>query len=102
MKYVYLIQSLGDSHYKIGVSINPKRRMIILQTGHPHKLKLVDKYQSEFAYQIEKILHRRYKHLHTEGEWFYMDISNEVNFKKECQQIEENIVFLKKNGNVFL
>ena len=102
MKYIYLIQSLEDSYYKIGVSKHPKKRIKELQTGNSSELKLVDTYQSEFAHQIEKTLQRRYSHLQKEGEWFDMSISNEVSFRKECQLIEENLVLLKKSGNVFI
>ena len=63
MKYIYLIQSLEDSYYKIGVSKHPKKRIKELQTGNSSELKLVDTYQSEFAHQIEKTLQRRYSHL---------------------------------------
>ena len=102
MKHIYLIQSLENSHYKIGVSKHPIKRIKELQTGNSSELKLVDTYQSEFAHQIEKALQRRYSHLHKEGEWFDMSISNEVSFRRECQQIEENLVLLKKSGNVFI
>jgi predicted GIY-YIG superfamily endonuclease len=102
MKYVYLIQSLEDSRYKIGVSKHPKKRISQLQTGNSSKLKLIESYNSEFAYQIEKTLQRRYSYLRKEGEWFDMSISNEVSFIEECRKIETNIIFLKKNGNVFI
>ena len=102
MKHVYLIQSLENSYYKIGVSRNPKRRIKELQTGNSSELKLVESYQSEFADKIERTLQRRYSHLRKEGEWFDMGISNEVSFIKECQKIEETFVFLKKNNNVFI
>jgi len=102
MKYVYLIQSLENSYYKIGVSKHPKKRIKELQTGNSSELKLIEVYQSEFAHQIEKTMQRRYTHLKKEGEWFDLSITNEVSFIKECQQIEENMVFLKKSGNVFI
>lgn len=102
MKSIYLIQSLEDSRYKIGVSKHPKKRVKQLQTGNSSELKLVEAYQSELAYQIEKSLQRRYSHLKKEGEWFDMSISNEVTFLKECQQIEEILIALKKSGNVFI
>jgi len=102
MKYVYLIQSLEDSRYKIGVSKNPQKRMKQLQTGNSSELKLIESYPSELAYQIEKTLQRRYSYLKREGEWFEMSISHEVNFLKECQQTEETISILKKSGNVFI
>jgi hypothetical protein len=102
MKYIYLIQSLENSYYKIGVSKHPKKRLKQLQTGNSSELKLVEIYQSEFAHQIEKTLQRRYLHLHKEGEWFDMGISNEVSFIQECQKIEETLIFLKKNNSVFI
>ncbi len=102
MKYVYLIQSLEDSYYKIGLSKHPKKRVKELQTGNSSELRLVDMYQSEFANLIEKTLQRRYSHLRKEGEWFDMGISNEVSFINECKQIEETLALLKKNGNVFI
>jgi hypothetical protein len=102
MKYIYLIQSLENSYYKIGVSKNPQRRIKELQTGNSSELKLVESYQSEYADKIERTLQRRYSHLRKEGEWFDMGISNEVSFRKECQKIEETLTFLKKNNNVFI
>lgn len=102
MKHVYLIQSLEDSTYKIGVSKHPTRRLSALQTGNPSKLKLVKSYESEFAHKIEKSLQRRYSYLKKEGEWFDMSIINEVTFLKECEDIENNIILLKKSGNVFI
>ena len=102
MKYIYLIQSLEEGYYKIGVSRKPTKRIQQLQTGNSSPLKLIDTYQSELADKIERILQRRYSHFHKEGEWFDLSISEEVNFRKECQKIEETIVFLKKNDNVFI
>jgi predicted GIY-YIG superfamily endonuclease len=102
MKYVYLIQSLENSYYKIGVSKHPQKRINELQTGNSSKLKLIEMYQSEFANSIEKTLQRRYSHLRKEGEWFEMSISNEVTFINECKKIEDNFKFLKKNNNVFI
>jgi len=85
MKYIYLIQSLENSFYKIGVSKHPKQRILELQTGNSSKLKLVEIYQSKFAHTIERTLQRRYSYLRKEGEWFDMLISNEVSFISECQ-----------------
>ena len=102
MKYIYLIQSLENSYYKIGVSKHPKKRIKELQTGNASELRLIDTYQSEYANKIEKTLQRRYSHLRKEGEWFDMGISNEASFIEECRKIEETLSFLKKNDNVFI
>jgi len=102
MKYIYLIQSLEEGYYKIGVSKNPTKRLQQLQTGNSSPLKLIDTYQTEFADKIEKILQRKYLHFHKEGEWFNLSITEEVNFHKDCQKIEGTITYLKQNGNVFI
>lgn len=102
MKYVYLIQSLEDGYYKIGISKNPQKRIKQLQTGNSSELKLIVFYQSDIANKIENVLHNRYSHFRKEGEWFDLSIINEITFKEECEKIEENVNFLKKSDNVFL
>lgn len=102
MKHIYLIQSLEDSYYKIGVSKNPKRRVNQLQTGNSSKLKLIESYPSEYANVIEKTLQRRYAYLRREGEWFDLSLLNEISFINECKKIEESLIVLKKSSNVFI
>jgi predicted GIY-YIG superfamily endonuclease len=58
MRYIYLIQSLENSHYKIGISNNPQRRIKELQTGNSSQLRLVEVYQSEYAEKIERALQK--------------------------------------------
>lgn len=102
MKYVYLIQSLENSYYKIGISKNPQRRIKQLQTGNSSKLKLIEIYPSHHANVIEKTLQRRYSHLRKEGEWFDLSLLNEISFKDECKKLDELYNLLKKSGNVFI
>jgi type I site-specific restriction-modification system R (restriction) subunit len=102
MKYIYLIQSLEEGYYKIGVSKNPSKRIEQLQTGNASKLKLIDTFQSKKADKVERILQRRYSHFHKNGEWFELSIGQEVSFRKDCQLIEETLGFLEKNNNVFI
>lgn len=102
MNKVYLIQSTENSYYKIGVSKHPQKRLVEHQTSNPSLLKLIDTYPSNLAYQIEKVLHRKYSHVKKEGEWYDLGVLNEVSFKSECSKIEENLLFLKKNNNVFI
>jgi predicted GIY-YIG superfamily endonuclease len=94
MKYVYLIQSLENSYYKIGISKHPQKRLRENQTGNPSPTKLIDVYESEIANKIERILQRRYSYAKRQSEWFDLLISIEVTFKKECKQIEENLILL--------
>lgn len=102
MKFIYLIQSLEEGYYKIGISKHPQKRLKELQTGNSSELKLIETYQSDYANQIETALHNRYHHMNKEGEWFDMSIQEESSFINECKKIEEMLIFLKKNGNIFV
>jgi len=102
MKYIYLIQSLENGYYKVGVSKHPQKRMLELQTGNSSILKLICIYKSKFAHQIERAIQRRYEYLHKEGEWFDLSLQEELSFNKDCQLIEQNLTILKKSGNVFI
>lgn len=102
MKYIYLIQSLENSYYKIGVSKHPQKRVKEHQTGNPSPTKLIEVYPSDLAYVIEKALHRRYSYARKEGEWFDLSVAIEVSFINECKKIEENLDFIEKNGTVFI
>ena len=102
MRYIYLIKSVEDSCYKIGISKHPNKRLSQLQTGNSADLKLIDVYPTELANQIEGTLHRKYSHIHKNGEWFDGSIEIEVSFIKECKRIEETLKMLKQSGNVFI
>jgi len=102
MKYVYLSQSLENSYYKIGISKHPQKRLSENQTGNPSKTQIIHMFKSEFPYLVETAIHRRYEGFRKNGEWFDLSIEVEVNFLSYCRQIEENLEFLRKSGNVFI
>ena len=85
-----------DSLYKIGVYINPKRRVKEIQTGNSNKVELVCEYETDKPYLIEKVLHNRYSHLLEHGEWYVLSLEDEIEFNNNCKKIEENLNFLKK------
>lgn len=72
--YLYAISS--DSRYiKFGVGGRPVKRLIELQVGSPHDLKLLGEifaYDSEPAFELERIVHRALRTYHVRGEWFQM------------------------------
>jgi len=93
---------LENSYYKIGVSKHPQKRLLEHQTGNSSELKLIETFETELAFQIEGVLHRRYSHLKKNGEWYNFSIKDQQSFLKECKQIEENLGILNKNLNVFI
>lgn len=102
MNQVYIIQKLTDSTFKIGVSKNPKQRLKAVQTGNDSPLKLLATHPSEYAYKIEKTLQRQFSYCKKNGEWFNISLVEALGFVEMCQKIEENIIILKKSGNVFI
>ena len=100
--YIYLIQNLETSRYKIGVSKNPKKRIKQLQTGSGEELKLIHTFETDNARKIESALHNMYRQHKTMGEWFNLSLSEEHVFIKECTKINENINYLKNQGNIFI
>lgn len=102
MKYVYLIQSLDDGFFKIGVSKHPHKRLEQMQTSNHCKLKLVASYRSQFANMIEKTLHSKYLIYRKRGEWFELSLENEVSFIGDCETIHNNISYLYDNNNIYI
>lgn len=94
---------------KIGLSNNSKKRIKQIQTGCPYQINLVKVFRSEIAGKIEKILHRHFRtrkvdhqEYNLTGEWFQLDIDQIINFENICDEIQNNIFYLKKYNNPFL
>ena len=62
----YFIYNEEAGTVKIGRGVDPIRRLANLQTGSTSKLKLLAVINED----CEAILHRRFAHLRTTGEWF--------------------------------
>jgi hypothetical protein len=96
------MQSLEEGYYKIGISKNPSKRIEQLQTGNASELKLIAVYPTEIYSLIELTLKNRYTVARRRGEWFKLNLEDEQSFVNVCKKIEEDIMFLKRNGNVFI
>lgn len=102
MDKIYLIKSLNEGVYKIGVSKNPWKRLQEVQTGNPSPIEILYLYETENAYKIETALHNRYSHFNTHGEWFELSIKEDFSFLETCASIEKMIINLKEMGNPFI
>ena len=110
---IYLIHCKVINLYKIGISINPRKRLKQLQTGTPYELSILYLHESECAYKIEKILHNKFASKKVAenfrfdferliGEWFELSTKDVLSFEDNCKKIEETIEILKKSGNPFV
>lgn len=70
--YIYVIASGPEGPVKVGLAIDPDRRLKEIQTGHPVRLAIFAERQvkASLVRQIEHECHVRLKDLRSNGEWF--------------------------------
>jgi hypothetical protein len=66
--YIYFIQAKDGGPVKIGWTIDPERRLKVLQSASPHKLVLRKVVRG--SQRLEHFLHEHYAAYRLEGEWF--------------------------------
>jgi hypothetical protein len=85
---------------KIGISVNPEKRLGQLQTGNANEIAILTLFESFYANKIEKTLHRKYKHLNKGGEWFELTFEQIQSFKNDCTLIENNLKVLEMQDDL--
>lgn len=78
ISYIYLIQPSNLPIVKIGLSVNPKKRLKTLQTSHYEELKLIA--IKEGTRYEELKLHTKFQELHVRGEWFKLTYDIKLEF----------------------
>jgi hypothetical protein len=110
---IYLIHCEVIDLYKIGISVNPDKRLKQLQTGSPYEMNIISIFESKHPFKTEKIIHNSLKSKkapenfefdfkHLKGEWFNLNVSDVLSFQSICKGIEERFEILKKSGNPFV
>lgn len=95
---VYFIKMKDTNWVKIGISKNPKERLAGMQTSNPKKLIMFAVINTHYAEAYESILHRLYKNINMQGEWF--DFSDNINLMDNyC--INTNDTFLSEIERFF-
>lgn len=107
--FVYLKHCAALDAYKIGVSINAKKRNKSLQTGNPYQIDTLYVFESKYPYKVETILHREFhlkktdvNEIKLKGEWFNLNVEDVSDFLNKCISIEKNIDFLLEYNNCFI
>jgi len=67
---VYLVEADGIGRWKIGRTINVKRRETELQRQSPVPIRIVHTIETKESRALELFLHQRYAHARVIGEWF--------------------------------
>lgn len=97
--YVYLLaDSEKDNIYKIGVTRGTiERRIKKLQTGNSGEIYICSYFQTEHPFFIEKHLHKKYCSKRVLNEWFELSPEETLNFKHDCESIEEMVKTMQEN-----
>ena len=99
MAYVYLLCDSGqDNTFKIGITRGDiEKRIKKLQTGNSHDIFLVNYYETNYPFFIEKMMHLKHFNNHKRGEWFTLDTYGISQFKQQCEECELIAESLKDN-----
>ena len=97
MKYIYLLKLSESGYYKIGYTNNINKRIKELSTGNAEEITLIAKYTSKYYKQVENYLHNIYNFKRIRGEWFNLDIEDEIKFADNCKLCENNLLYLELN-----
>ena len=99
MGTVYLLGDWSNEGvYKIGVTRGKvENRIKKLQTGNSGEIYLVNHYESDHPFILEKMLHTKYFDKRVMNEWFALNIDDVISFKETCNELQKNINALKDN-----
>lgn len=70
---VYIIEVRDTGLYKIGVTKDIKKRISQLQTSNPYEFYLIDFFVTPKSWELERILHNKYKLNRYKREWFKLN-----------------------------
>lgn len=99
MGKVYLLGDWAkEGYYKIGVTKGDvEKRIKKLQTGNGGEIYLISYFETDFPFELEKMLHNRYQHTETHNEWFEMTNEEVGGFQKACEEFQESLDALREN-----
>ena len=77
--YIYIIGS-DKPPYKIGISKNPELRLKNIQTGHPHRLQILElrETDSKRTKLLESVIHKHLDQYRMKGEWFNIPLNEAI------------------------
>jgi len=99
MGVVYLLGDRGkEGEYKIGVTTGKiESRIKKLQTGNSGEIYLINSYNTDHPFIMEKMLHTKYFADRSLGEWFKLPFDEVVKFSDTCEKMQKAIDALKEN-----
>jgi hypothetical protein len=99
MAFVYLLGDAGqDNCFKIGITRGKvEKRIKQLQTGNGEEIYLVNFYETDYPFFLERSLHLKFFPDKKRNEWFTLPVEDVINFKKYCKEFEDTARTLQEN-----
>ena len=104
MGFVYLLCSLDDNTFKIGVTKRKiETRIKELQTGNSEQISLLNFYESDNYIKVENWLHKKHRNnkANAKNEWFELDDEYIKSFIDDCKKADDTIQYLLENNPFF-
>lgn len=96
---LYILLAEGTNQYKIGFTKGEVRdRIKGLQTANPNKIIPIFTFESEFATQIEKTIHRAKALESISGEWFELKKEDIPDIISTIEKTHKNLMYLKEHS----
>lgn len=95
--FVYILKMKGFNIYKIGVSSNPKRRIIDIDSANPFGVDLMFQEFFKNVYEMEECIHDSFSKNLLRKEWFKIhpdDIAIMINQLKDLSK--EGVYLIRK------
>lgn len=97
--YVYLIHS-DTGHYKIGWSVEPRKRLKIFSVEMPIQIRLLHYFYAEDALLAERLLHERFAEKRVSGEWFRLAEQDVELICSFCRHYGGQFDSLSRDGSI--
>ncbi|KKM66332.1 hypothetical protein LCGC14_1482270 [marine sediment metagenome] len=68
--YLYVMHAEKEALIKIGITNDPHKRLLTIQSACPYHLKLLHEFEINKYKAIENRFHLHFRHTHMRGEWF--------------------------------
>lgn len=96
---LYLLNASSTTLYKIGITENIGNRIKQLSTGSGYELSVTHIYETEYAREIEGMLHRHYEPIRSNLEWFDFVNTPIEEVKEKILKFEEIVKVLNEKEN---
>lgn len=94
--YLYILNIVDTSYYKIGVSQSPKRRIRDISVCMPFDVKTIYLKEHPLTYNLEEFLHDAFRDKELKHEWFDLTKYDLVKISNTLNDFSEEGVYLEK------